>query len=277
MKVGSIYLITNTVNGKRYVGQTVLAISRRWASHRSNARRDSPILLHRAIKKYSPQSFTVKILCDANSLEDLNNLEVAMIAAHNTLAPNGYNLASGGGNTRVHPDTRAKISQTLKGRPNYLLRGRALSEETKAKLRVTSTGKKHSDETRARISASHRGMTHSAEAKAKIAAANRGRTLSPATRAKISLSLLGNQHTLGYKPTAETKAKLSVASTGRVKSDAERAKISLANVGRPKSAETRAKLSAANKGRPLSPERRAAISAGLRVAYSEGRRTTHNA
>jgi hypothetical protein len=38
---GVVYLITNTVNGKVYVGQTTVGVSKRWKGHKDEARKGS--------------------------------------------------------------------------------------------------------------------------------------------------------------------------------------------------------------------------------------------
>ena len=47
---GVVYLITNTVNGKVYVGQTINGLSKRWKGHKNDVRKGSQNPLHRAIR-----------------------------------------------------------------------------------------------------------------------------------------------------------------------------------------------------------------------------------
>ena len=93
---GYIYLVTNLVDGKVYVGLTKL-IKKRWGEHLSAARNGSPYPLHRAIRKYGPQSFVVTCLETViTNREDLLAAEIRQIAAHDCTAPKGYNLTLGG-------------------------------------------------------------------------------------------------------------------------------------------------------------------------------------
>ena len=58
---GYIYLITNLVNNKKYVGQTVQTIDVRWRQHLSTALRQgsrSAMAIDRAIAKYGQENFT---------------------------------------------------------------------------------------------------------------------------------------------------------------------------------------------------------------------------
>lgn len=92
---GIIYKITNKLNGKSYIGQTVQKPILRWRAHCS---RNTDSAIHLAINKYGKENFTFDVICSANSIEDLNALEIDFIRNLNTFAPNGYNLDEGGRN-----------------------------------------------------------------------------------------------------------------------------------------------------------------------------------
>jgi group I intron endonuclease len=97
LAIGYIYLITNTLNGKKYVGQTSVSITQRWRQHRSASKKESTHPLYRAIKKYGPDRFTVECLeVVAGSRAELVTAEIRLIAAHGCITPNGYNLSKGG-------------------------------------------------------------------------------------------------------------------------------------------------------------------------------------
>lgn len=96
MREQLVYLVTNSVNGKVYVGITEQSLKTRWSRHLSDARNGSGFLLHRAIRKYGASAFTVDILARLDSREDAFWVETIAITAFNSLAPNGYNLTTGG-------------------------------------------------------------------------------------------------------------------------------------------------------------------------------------
>lgn len=93
---GKIYIITNIINGKQYVGKTIRRVQTRYweHTHRDINKKD---LLHQALCKYGIENFTIEIL-EKNifTLEELNLKECIWIKQKNTLAPNGYNLTEGG-------------------------------------------------------------------------------------------------------------------------------------------------------------------------------------
>jgi group I intron endonuclease len=61
--MGYVYLITNKINGKQYVGQTLQEdIKTRWKSHRSIKKRTVGRILYNAYKKYGFDNFDYKKL-----------------------------------------------------------------------------------------------------------------------------------------------------------------------------------------------------------------------
>ena len=102
--IGYIYLITNTINNKQYVGQTTRTIKERFRQHCYDSKKNifNNMYLHRAMKKYGFENFHVEEIlnCQADTKNELKNLlnkyEIEYIAKYNTLSPCGYNLSPGG-------------------------------------------------------------------------------------------------------------------------------------------------------------------------------------
>lgn len=98
-----IYKITNTVNGKLYIGQSKRSIEKRFKRHLSDAN-NGVLNTHfaRAIRKYGSDNFTIELIDTANSQAELNEKERYWIQYYNTVN-NGYNetdaLYKSGGNT----------------------------------------------------------------------------------------------------------------------------------------------------------------------------------
>ena len=114
-----IYLITNLVNGKQYVGKTSRSIARRWWWHRYCAANNPCCAIHLAIAKYGEGSFSIESIDSARSESELCKKEVFHIARLNTVTPNGYNLTIGGeGSLGWVPseECRKKISIANSGR-----------------------------------------------------------------------------------------------------------------------------------------------------------------
>jgi group I intron endonuclease len=97
---GEIYVHTNTVNGKSYVGQTTQGADVRWSMHlKCSKSLKTPAyrgLFSKAIRKYGADAFEHQTLSFAGTQATLDNLERVWIILLQTKAPNGYNLADGG-------------------------------------------------------------------------------------------------------------------------------------------------------------------------------------
>lgn len=90
---GYIYLTTNTINNKKYIGQR-RAFN---CSPEDDEYLGSGIVLQRAIKFYGRENFVKKILEYCHSLDELNEAEKKWIAYYNAVASDEfYNIASGG-------------------------------------------------------------------------------------------------------------------------------------------------------------------------------------
>lgn len=116
-KIG-IYVITNKINGKQYVGQST-NIQKRWYDHRSKSmhprkKDEYRNLLYIDIRTYGLENFEIEILEECEK-EELKEKEIFWIEKLNTFN-NGYNNTPGGDEpceTQAHHLTdhgRAKLS-----------------------------------------------------------------------------------------------------------------------------------------------------------------------
>ena len=201
-----IYLVTNRINGKQYIGQTTQSVESRWKGHLK--KRPSRHLLGLAIEKYGSQNFDLRTLIQVGSKEDLNYYERGLISAFNTKAPHGYNLTDGGD-----------------GVPNP-------SNESRLKMSLSHLGHKPSEETLLKKSLALKGRKQSAEAVRKRAISllgnknGLGRVVSEETRRKISESNKGNKCALGAFRSPEYRQKLSEIFKGRVFTEETRKRMS---------------------------------------------------
>ena len=114
--MGYIYLITNIITKKQYVGKTQREdIEKRWKEHKKCDKYTIGRCLLNAYNKYGIDNFKFQIICICFD-EDCNYYEEEYIKKFNTLSPNGYNLESCGNNSKCHPETKKLISEKLKGR-----------------------------------------------------------------------------------------------------------------------------------------------------------------
>lgn len=108
-----IYKITNTINNKQYIGQTIQSVRRRWQRHKSPLSKSAISL---AIQKYGVENFTCETIDTTYSLEDGNKLEQFYIHSLQTLSPGGYNLDIGGRNCRKTPESIERGAQKKRGK-----------------------------------------------------------------------------------------------------------------------------------------------------------------
>lgn len=235
-----IYLIT-APSGKRYVGQTLGTVDKRWKAHIRQDVKGSCRALGKAIAKYGPKNMKVEILEECSSVEELNAREAYWIEHLGTLSPGGYNLRTGGGNSRMSEETRRKSSVAHK-REN-------LSTETRQRLSEANRRRWSTPEAR--------------EAQSKAMKAAQARSKAP-------------REYNGRKPiTDETRMRMSAAQRRRWESEDERRKMSEAqakaaamNPGKMGPAhEARKKKVACSNGETYESQSAAARALGLKPSH----------
>lgn len=93
---GFIYKITNIINGKSYIGQTIQDVKDRFYQHCATKCNKSVLnmAIHKAIKKYGKSNFTIEVIKEIDSA-NLNDREKYWIKYYNSYN-NGYNSTKGG-------------------------------------------------------------------------------------------------------------------------------------------------------------------------------------
>lgn len=142
----SVYIHTNKLNGKRYVGLTKRRPPEsRWGSN-GNQYRESPHL-YSAIQKYGWDNFDHEIVHSGMSRDDACLLEKHYISHFKTQDRRyGYNVFEGGTAPTIPPEVREKMSCSMIGNKNCL--GRITSEKTKRKISEAQKGRAFSEEHR---------------------------------------------------------------------------------------------------------------------------------
>ena len=93
---GFIYKITNKVNGKSYIGQTVQSVKERFYQHCATKCSQAILnmVIHKAITKYGKSNFTIEVIEEVESA-NLNDRERYWIRYYDSYN-NGYNSTEGG-------------------------------------------------------------------------------------------------------------------------------------------------------------------------------------
>lgn len=92
----TIYLITNAVNGKVYVGKTEKSVEQRFYEHKGNARRGGEFRLSQAIRKHGHENFSISEIEKVTG-EIAADRERFWIAHHRSKQyAHGYNMTDGG-------------------------------------------------------------------------------------------------------------------------------------------------------------------------------------
>lgn len=152
-----IYIITNSVSGRRYVGSGV-NLRKRWNGHRwslNRGKHHNP-RLQSAWTKHGESAFTIDVLEVVEDASHLLTREQYWLDHYDAAAcPGFYNFCAVAG---------------------------------------SQLGRVRSKATCLRLSAAHRGRTHSPESRAKMRQAKLGRKLSPEHVEKVRLKSLGRRY-----------------------------------------------------------------------------------
>lgn len=101
-----IYQITNTINGKSYVGKTTKTLKERFDRHRYTSKQ-AKTYLHKAMQKYGSENFNIRLLEEVNgNLDDRERYWIAKLNPE-------YNMTSGGegGDTSSSPNFKEAMSK----------------------------------------------------------------------------------------------------------------------------------------------------------------------
>lgn len=175
-----IYKITNSFDGKFYIGKTN-DLEKRWYNHVYCALvKKEPYYFYNAIRKYGAEFFISEIIEECESDEQALLREkywIFFLKSNNSEI--GYNMTDGG-------DGVSGLKRT---------------DESKNKQRAQMLGRRHSDETKSKMSKSAIGKIKSDETKQKMSKAKSGE----------------NNGMFGVSHRYDTKQKLSVFQSNRIR------------------------------------------------------------
>lgn len=192
-----VYLITNKINGKKYIGQHVgTDLESYWLRNVWLAENgyQGKRLLYRAIRKYGSEGFEVKPLVVVGTKQEMDYYEIGLIKAWDTVNPKkGYNITHGGDGSlgvKMSEETKAKMSESHIGlkmpeshrrklsersKGNKYALGRKMTKDNFKKLMAVHVGAKRSEEAKQRMSDAHKGKRASEETKQKMREAQQRR------------------------------------------------------------------------------------------------------
>lgn len=125
---GFIYITTNTVTGKKYIGQSRYS-KPKWETYLGSGK-----FLLESIAKHGRENFRRVIICEADSREELCELERYFIKKFNAVDNRSfYNVADGGYATRGF--SGKKHSAERNAILSQKMMGHSVSESTREKLR----------------------------------------------------------------------------------------------------------------------------------------------
>jgi group I intron endonuclease len=141
-KATTLYVITNKINRKRYIGVTCRSLAVRFACHVNDANGSTlkNSALQKAIRKYGKSQFSITALAVYASYQEALTAERAAIAE----AKPEYNCTAGGDGVfgyRHTQETRRVLSALKKGRPSPLKGWWTHSDETRRLLSEKLKGK----------------------------------------------------------------------------------------------------------------------------------------
>lgn len=191
MKIYQIYLITNTETNQMYIGQVIRTKGyiKRFEEHVYESKRNGKhdqTLINDALRTYSKETFSVQLIEDNISEEDIDEKERFYISKYKTYYKegNGYNMTKGGrgcnGYTYESKEFKEKVGRASKRWWDYIkqcdqkeyermcrcrsasLKGKQKSKEHKRKLSEAASkrvgpknsfyGKHHTEKTKQIIS-----------------------------------------------------------------------------------------------------------------------------
>lgn len=229
-EIGCIYLITNIVNGKQYVGKSNhkepdIRFRQHLKDSKNNNIDRSP--LHYAMEKYGKENFIVEKIGNFKNGKSLDNMEAyyaEQFQTYTTDYPGGYNLILCGlpGHNAPHSDeTKQKIREKRIGKK--------ASDEARRNQSIAQKGRKPHINNRNATSKRLKGVPKPEEQKQKISNTLKGCKLTPQQREN---QLKASQQRVGTKATEQHKQNISKGLTGKPKTEEHKKKLSESKKGK---------------------------------------------
>lgn len=172
-----VYMHTNIINGKKYIGQTCRKPEQRWGHNGSgylrkykDRRYNQPLFAH-AILKYGWDNFTHEIIEDNLTKKEADKLEKKLIKQYNTTDSDyGYNISKGGSCGHMNETTKQKIKESNKEyykTHQHHTTGTHRTEDFKKLMHEKMLNREFSEETRKKMSKNHNDVSGGKNPRAK--------------------------------------------------------------------------------------------------------------
>jgi group I intron endonuclease len=181
-----VYLITNLVTGKYYVGKTRKPSLKKYLQDvvsMAKSNKNNRPLLHRSMRKHESPFFVIELLstCETNDQASLlERLWIISLDSRNNSV--GYNISAGGEGSvgaKYSEEAKKRLSESRKGRTPW---NKGLSYKNHVPSSQTGSNNPFF------------GKTHSKESKVKIGDANRNRAWTKEYSDKMRLVKTGFKH-----------------------------------------------------------------------------------
>lgn len=150
----NIYLITNKLDGKKYVGKTVHSIEYRFKQHCQDS---NNTYINQAIKVHGAENFEVSLLlqCNDSEWQYWESHFIQILHTHHT--EGGYNLSKGGDhNPMDDPEVRRRHAAAC------------ASDVHRIKQRIAATGRHHTEKSRLKMSEIQKALYADPELRRKV-------------------------------------------------------------------------------------------------------------
>lgn len=197
--VGYVYLTTNLVNGKKYIGKHK-------SSYFNPEYKGPGKLIRRAINKYGWSNFKVELLLECNSLEELNQAEINEISRRNAVGSDEYYNIAGGGegwssSIWSNPDLHQEMVERFTGEGNPFY-GKHHSKDTISRQVATRRKKYETDPVyRQRISDCQKGKKATQKTRDKMS-----KSISKGKKGKVAFN--NGERVIYRDPSEEENLKL---------------------------------------------------------------------
>ena len=113
MRSGIIYIITNSINDKVYIGQTLIDINTRFRQHKEKVKQGRDSKIYSAMRELGVENFNIKELENNIPENELDSKERYYIEKYDSIN-NGYNTTVGGdGRSKSSSLDEAKIIEMV--------------------------------------------------------------------------------------------------------------------------------------------------------------------